>query len=170
MPASATLATPTSFRSRSFIQSPLEIPSIKAHKRLLVVDDCSEGRRMMVQILRCLGLDAEVAENGRTACDLAVAAWKRGQAFDLILMDIQMPGTDGLQATTELRSKGYGGRIVALASGCTYDMTYAKCPAAGCDGYARKPITFQMLRDVCRRWIPGAGIDSSCGKRELNSQ
>ena len=134
-------------------ESPAE-ERAKLQGRVLVADDSSDGRRMMSNILGCLGLDVALAENGRVACDAAMAAWKGGQPFDLILMDLQMPQLDGYEATALLRSRGYTGRIVALISDCAFFGTIEKCMTAGCDGHAAKPITFEMLRDVVRRYLP----------------
>src|SRR5256885_13589959 len=119
---------------------------VKAAKRILVVDDCSDGRRMIADILNCIGFDVTVANGGQAGCDLALSAAKSRQAFDLILMDVQMPGFDGYEATAQLRSSGYSGRIVALKSeSCLFDATHTRSQEAGCDGYASKPITFAML-------------------------
>jgi CheY-like chemotaxis protein len=124
--------------------------------RVLVADDSSEGRRMISNILSCLGLEVAVAENGRVACDAALSAWKGGHPFDLILMDLQMPQIDGYEATALLRSRGYAGRIVALLSDCAFFGTHEKWMNAGCDGHAAKPITFELLRNVVRRYLPRA--------------
>jgi CheY-like chemotaxis protein len=129
---------------------------MRSHGRVLVADDSSDGRRMIADILSCLGLDVTLAENGRVACDLAISAMKANRMFDLILMDSQMPVADGYQATAQLRSKGYSGRIVALTSGGFFDEMHARSPEVGFNGYAHKPITFPMLRDVVRRHLPVA--------------
>lgn len=129
---------------------------VSKNTRVLVVDDSSDGRRVITGILRCLGLETQVAENGRIACKLALSASKRGEAFDLILMDTQMPELDGCQATALLRSAGYAGRIVALTSDSILQPTDRKCMEAGCDGHATKPITFQLLRDTVDRYLPQA--------------
>src|SRR5437588_2605602 len=104
------------------------------HGRVLVADDSSDGRRMISGILSCLGLEVAVAENGRVACDAALSAAKRGEPFDLILMDLQMPVIDGYEATALLRRKRYSGRIVALTSDCEFRGSQQKCLQAGCDG------------------------------------
>jgi len=126
----------------------------KMRRRVLVADDSSDGRRMISGILGCLGLEVAVAENGRVACDAALSAWRRGEPFDLILMDLQMPVIDGYEATALLRASGYAGRVVALTSDCAFLGTHEKCLKAGCDGYATKPITFEMLDGVVRRYLP----------------
>ncbi|HEY8746858.1 MAG TPA: response regulator [Tepidisphaeraceae bacterium] len=132
----------------------------KGHGRILVATYSSEGRRMISGMLRCIGLEISVAGNGREVCDLALSAWKAGEGFDLILMDMNLQQIDGYEGTALLRSMGYDGRIVALMPEFTFPSTHQKCLAAGCDGYASKPINFGMLRDVVERFVPSALTDS----------
>jgi CheY-like chemotaxis protein len=123
--------------------------------RVLVVDDCSGGRKMISGILQCMGLHTAVAENGRAACHKALLAWQGGQPFSLILMDVGMPEIDGCEATGLLRAMGYDGRIVGL-TGNRFDETRERCLEAGCDDQAEKPITSEMLANVLRRNLPAA--------------
>ena len=154
---------PATLTARRLLSTPkvtgkVRIDRTRTRARVLVADDSSDGRKMISGILRCLGLETAVAENGRVACNLAMSAWKSGEAFDLILMDMQMPEIDGYEATALLRSMGYSGRIVALTASCAFHGTHDKCLDAGCDAYACKPITFGMLQDVVRRNLPQAEV------------
>jgi CheY-like chemotaxis protein len=122
--------------------------------RALVVDDSSDGRWMISSILNCLGLEVESAANGRIGCETALSAAQSGRAFDIVLMDWQMPEMDGGQATADLRSAGYSGLIVALVSPSSFGHIETGWQQAGCDGAASKPITFEMLRGVVRQHLP----------------
>jgi YihY family inner membrane protein len=114
--------------------------------RILVAEDAVVNRKMMEALLRMERHRARFVENGREA----VAAW-REEPFDLILMDIQMPEMDGIQATTEIRQAEAvtGGHtpIIALTA---YAMSGDKDRflKAGMDGYLAKPITVDQLREL----------------------
>ncbi|TWU43503.1 Signal transduction histidine-protein kinase BarA [Novipirellula aureliae] len=111
--------------------------------RVLVVDDHGPNRQLAISILQRRGHVCEAAEDG----DEAVKAFSR-QAFDLILMDVQMPGIDGFTATKRIRerekSTGTHTPIVALtAHALSGDRE--KCLAAGMDSYLAKPIHARQL-------------------------
>lgn len=138
------------------VRSSFRRPSIDSREsggRVLVVDDSSDGRWMIASILGNLGLKVESVPNGRDACDRAISAWKRGEPFDLILMDSHMPEMDGYQAAARLRSRRYPGRIVALSSESSFGLPDERWRDVGCDGCATKPITFEMLQQVVRRYL-----------------
>ncbi|MAY75672.1 MAG: hypothetical protein CMJ31_13340 [Phycisphaerae bacterium] len=105
-------------------------------RRVLVVDDGPDNRRLIAFHLQKAGAVIEIAENGREAVDKIVGA---ELPFDLVLMDMQMPVLDGYGATRELRERGIHVPIVALTAHAMKgdDDT---CRVAGCDGYIAKPF------------------------------
>jgi CheY-like chemotaxis protein len=123
----------------------------KFRGRVLVVDDSSAGRRMISRILGSVGVNVTTAADGREACDI-VRSSEKGP-FDLILMDLQMPEIDGYEATALLRSTGYQGRIVALGAS-VLPGTRERCLECGCDDFAAKPISFEMLYSLASRFLP----------------
>ena len=102
--------------------------------RILITEDALINQEIAHSLLKEMGYDADVANNGAEAVDLFDDAH-----FDVILMDMQMPVLDGYAATRSLRETGYDGVIIALtAHAMAQDRE--KCLNAGCDDYARKPI------------------------------
>jgi len=101
---------------------------------VLLVEDTIENQQLLGMYLRKLGATVSIAGNGQEAVKLAVA-----HPFDLILMDMQMPIMNGLDATVCLRECGYTRPIVALTANVTGD-DHARCTDAGCDGFLTKPI------------------------------
>ncbi len=112
--------------------------------RLLVAEDTTDVRLFLDSVLRKAGLDVETAENGEVAYQKTIAAWEKGEPFDAVLMDMQMPILSGFDATTKLREKGYPGRIIALTSHAL-EGDRELCIRAGCDAYTTKPIDRQHL-------------------------
>lgn len=149
-----------------------EPPSPLAEARLLLAEDGIDNQRLIAHILRKAGAQVEVVENGRLAVDAALAAVERGAAYDVILMDMQMPVVDGYQATSQLRAAGYEGSIIALtAHAMSGDRD--RCLQAGCDNYTTKPIDRQqliaLLRHQIDRWRKGASAKSGRGAVQLPS-
>jgi CheY-like chemotaxis protein/HPt (histidine-containing phosphotransfer) domain-containing protein len=125
---------------------------VKLTGRVLLAEDGPDNRVLISYYLREVGLDVTMVENGLLARDAALHAKREGEPFDLILMDMQMPEMDGYEATRHLRAAGYHRPIVALtahAMGGDRD----KCLQAGCDEFAVKPIEWEKLLAVLRRYV-----------------
>ena len=105
-------------------------------KKVLLVEDNEQNMYLVGFIIRKKGYEVIEAKTGEKGVELAVK-----EKPDLILMDIQLPGIDGLEATRQIRSSEVDGKIpiVALTS---YAMPGDKEKAlkAGCTGYIEKPI------------------------------
>ncbi|ASV73361.1 Sensory transduction histidine kinase [Thermogutta terrifontis] len=119
-------------------------PDVVSHLRVLLAEDAPDIRRLLKLILEKAGVSVTLAENGREAVEKAMAAWKEGQPFDVIFMDMQMPEMDGYEATRFLRQEGYSGIIVALTAHALAEDE-GKCLTAGCNKYLSKPIRRETL-------------------------
>lgn len=128
--------------------------------RLLLVEDNAVNRELFSLILRRVGYEIVVAENGR----LAVARWAE-EAPGAILMDLQMPELDGLSATREIRAReqltGAHVPIIALTAHARKEDQDA-CLAAGMDAYLAKPIRpGELLAALARILSPKPPADST---------
>ena len=120
--------------------------------RLLLVEDEPDIQRIIGLLLRKSGLEVQVAGSGQAACEMAQRSKAEGRPYDLILMDIQMPGMNGYETTRWLRQHGWHGPIVALtAHALAGDRE--RCLAAGCDDYIAKPGIAAGLRDLLARHL-----------------
>ena len=130
-------------------------PKLRAH--VLLVEDHPVNQEVALHMLELLGCRTAVANHGREAID----AWERA-AFDLVLMDCEMPEMDGFEATAEIRRREAAqtnGRripIVALTAAAVAGDR-EKCLAAGMDDYVTKPFSYDQLERSLRRWLPAAG-------------
>ncbi|HYU32085.1 MAG TPA: ATP-binding protein, partial [Thermoanaerobaculia bacterium] len=116
--------------------------------RVLVAEDNSVNQRVALLMLERLGYVADVAATG---CEVLDAL--RRQRYDLVLMDVQMPGMDGLEATRRIRAelpREQQPRILAMTANALREHREA-CFAAGMDGFLSKPILLPDLRTALLR-------------------
>jgi CheY-like chemotaxis protein/HPt (histidine-containing phosphotransfer) domain-containing protein len=127
------------------------VTTTKPPGRVLLAEDDHEIRELVARLLEAAGAAVTCAEDGAVAVRAATEAHSRGAAFDLVLMDMQMPAMDGYEAVQRLRSSGYRGRIVAI-TGHGLPTDRARCLAIGCDEHASKPLgeeeLMQLLHDA----------------------
>ena len=126
-----------------------ESPPERLTGRVLLAEDGADNQALISLVLRRAGLEVEVACDGQIAVETVVAAEERGEPFDLIVMDMQMPLMTGYEATAALRRDGYDLPILALtAQAMAGDRE--KCLAAGCNEYLSKPIDRERLVTLAR--------------------
>ena len=148
-------------KDRSIILSGLDLNHQKVNTNnaamelsgsVLLVDDNEENQKLITLYLRKLGLSVTAASNGAEAIDLALSG-----KHDLILMDMQMPVVDGIEATRVLRVNDYTRPIIALtANAMKSDVdTYL---AAGCDAFLAKPIDREKFVETMRKYLQSKPI------------
>jgi CheY-like chemotaxis protein len=113
-----------------------------AKAKILYVEDHQGNIYVMENRLKRWGYEAVVAMDGQSALAMA-----RTHKPDLILMDIQLPGIDGLEATRQIKAdpETEGIPVIAVSAFAMYDDR-DKALAAGCDGHFSKPVDFHDLR------------------------
>ena len=116
-------------------------------KKVLVAEDNKANQKLMSVLLNKLGIEAVIVDNGidvvENACD---------GSFDLVFMDMQMPGQNGYEATKQIREKGLGVRVVALTANAM-ETDRQKCLNAGCDDYLAKPIVIDKFNAVILNYL-----------------
>lgn len=120
-------------------------------RRVLVAEDNSFNQTLITHTLETLGCEVNIVSSGRDAVAAALS-----RAYEVVLMDCQMPEMDGLEATREIRRREPAGLrvpIIALtANALSGDRE--KCLAAGMDDYLSKPFSIVDLRRAVKRWLP----------------
>jgi signal transduction histidine kinase/CheY-like chemotaxis protein/HPt (histidine-containing phosphotransfer) domain-containing protein len=139
------------FRGRG-LDRPEPRPALVVEKppavRLLLAEDNEVNRRVALMQLEGLAADIDIATDGREAVRATLS-----QAYDLVLMDCQMPGLDGYEATRTIRQSETARRtpIVALTAAATPEER-AACLEAGMDDCLCKPVKTEELQAMINRW------------------
>jgi len=130
-------------------QSHLETPATHHNLRgnILMVDDVEDNRKLVELLLSNTDTHVITAVNGKDAIETV-----RRHKFDLILMDIQMPIMDGIEATQRLRALGYKLPIVALTANAMAQERSA-CIQAGCDEFMTKPIERKLFYKLLDKYL-----------------
>jgi CheY-like chemotaxis protein len=112
------------------------------NKTILVVDDDDVNRLITSTMLTQMGANAFVAKSGEEAVKLV-----EENAFDLILMDLEMPDMDGTQTTRNIRSKGHTMPVMAMSAYNSFSG-HSRAQQAGIRVFIRKPIDTDKLSEV----------------------
>ncbi|HYL72770.1 MAG TPA: ATP-binding protein, partial [Bryobacteraceae bacterium] len=134
-------------------QSPIS-PGVGKQRRVLLAEDNPVNQRVASKLLSKYGFDVTVVSNGREALQAVTDAEDQ---FDIILMDVQMPEMDGLEAAAAIREAErktleHTPIIALTAHAMAGDRD--RCLAAGMDGYVSKPIQFEDLLEAMRKLEP----------------
>ena len=122
---------------------------------VLVAEDDAVNRKVVTSMLQGLGYRVHAVTNGREAVEAC-----RRSAYDVVLMDCQMPEMDGLHATARIREQEGSRRTAIVAMTADALPGYEEqCRAAGMDEYLAKPVRLQVLRATVRRWVRAGGSD-----------
>jgi CheY-like chemotaxis protein len=120
--------------------------------RVLLAEDNAVNQKVALRLLSRLGLSADVAANGAEAVEAVRQRAALGQPYDVVLMDVQMPEMDGLEATRRIRAGDLSAQphVVALTANAMQGDREA-CLAAGCDDYLAKPVRLDDLAAALER-------------------
>ncbi len=129
--------------------------------RVLLAEDNLVNQKVAMIMLQKLGLEADVVANGLEALDALV-----GVAYDLVIMDCQMPEMDGFEATQRIRERERGTRRIPIVAMTANAMVgdREQCLEAGMDDHIPKPVRMEELKRILSRWLPaGAMPDTGRG-------
>jgi PAS domain S-box-containing protein len=131
--------------------------------RVLLAEDHADNRRAVSLRLGMIGLDVTAVGDGSEAARRALEAQAEGQPFDVILMDMHMPVTDGFEATVQLRAAGYRGAIIALTADARSEDR-SECLQRGCNDHLAKPIDWdRLLSLIATHTAPAARVADRAG-------
>lgn len=133
-------------------QPDLDVPQLDAH--ILCVDDNEDNRQLVAYLISKTGAKLTLTENGKNALEIAADT-----AFDLVLMDMQMPEMDGIQATQLLIQQGFDAPIIMLTANVDSSSKEAVLSAGAMEHFA-KPIDTQSFYDLLDKYL-GQAIESA---------
>lgn len=149
---------PTTFSATEVAQRTTSTPAKKAsdadgllrEKKILLAEDSTDNAVLIAHYVKSLGGNLDIATDGLQAVESAART-----KYDCILMDIQMPGMDGLEATRRIREQGFRGPIIALTAHALPSEA-ARSIDAGCDLHMTKPISKTDLTSTLKEHLKAA--------------
>ena len=126
---------------------PAKLSQIRKNISILVAEDNLINQKVAKTIFKNIGYEIEIASNGVEAVDFTLAS-----PYDIIFMDMMMPEKDGVQATKELRLRGYKGPIIAMTANASKEGKN-KAISFGMDGYITKPTKMESIKKVLIKYF-----------------
>jgi two-component system sensor histidine kinase BarA len=139
--------------SNNQLPAKIDFDSLHMNGRVLLVDDHATTLQVMEKFLQKVGLRVTTASNGEDA----IKEITRNSRYDMIIMDVQMPGLSGIETTKIIRLYEDENQIqrvpIISLSANTSDKNIEECILAGMDDFIEKPADFNKVHQVINTWI-----------------
>ncbi len=131
------------------VEKKVKLEKIRPDLKILVAEDFEINQKVIRMMLEKLGLKADYAENGREAVEC-----QRRNNYDLILMDLQMPEMDGIEASRIIRSEGFNNLepVIIAMSANALSSDQDVCFVVGMNDFISKPATLNKVHEVIKKW------------------
>jgi len=118
--------------------------------RVLVAEDNVINQKLFARMLSLLSIEAEMVDSGPNALQAC-----RQKGYDMVLMDYQMPGTDGVETAMEIKRSLQGQKpiIILMSANLLVNSDYLLHPGV-IDGFLKNPFTLQELKELIEKWQP----------------
>jgi PAS domain S-box-containing protein len=146
--------------------TPIAPTNLPRASRILLVEDHDINRELAREMLERCGQEVAIAHDGNEAIAMVIDSVMRDQLYDLVLMDVQMPGCDGYAATRAIRAEGIGPDqlpVIALTANA-FPEDIAAARAAGMQAHLAKPIALRDLVRVLQRWLPTRIVETGASE------
>ena len=138
-----------------YVGSTHQIVPSPSQRRVLIAEDHDINQQLILALLKRIGIDGDIACNGEEAIAMVETAVANGRPYRLVIMDVQMPILDGLEATRRLRAAGFDAQrlpIIALTANAYVD-DIADCLNAGMQAHLSKPVRLNALEDLVASYV-----------------
>lgn len=146
-PSPATSPEPALSAEATAVDVETQLRTLHRYKRVLLAEDNPVNQFVAAQMLRAVGLSVDTVGTGTKAVEMVLA-----DTYDLVLMDMQMPGMDGVDAARRIRSAGVDVPVIAMTANAYVEDRMA-CMEAGMDDHIAKPVTPAVLYATVLRWL-----------------
>ena len=163
-------------RMSANVSETTEVCGHDSRLRILIAEDNPINQELTLSMVRKLGHDCHLAEDGQRVVEEVIRAQDKGAPYDLVLMDMQMPRMDGLAATRAIRAEGIQSECLPIlaVTANAYADDVRRCLDAGMQGHIAKPLSLRSVSAAISDWAANApnkkaSVSASSGSKITDS-